>query len=233
MVPVVYLSDGYLGNGSEPWRIPNPAELPKVEYHYAEPTDDFQPYKRNPETLARPWAVPGQRGLEHRIGGLVKSAKSGDISYDPANHHAMTLARAAKVAAVVKDIPPLEVQGPASGDLLVLSWGGTYGAATTAAERARKAGKSVASAHLRYLNPFPANLEAVLRSYKRVLIPELNNGQLSLLIRGKFLVDAVGLNKISGQPFKIAEVEAKIDELLGLTGPYKLQFGSAATLGGG
>ncbi|MBI2766329.1 MAG: 2-oxoacid:acceptor oxidoreductase subunit alpha [Chloroflexi bacterium] len=233
MVPVIYLSDGYLGNGSEPWRIPKLADLPKVAYHYAAQDADFSPYRRDAETLARPWAVPGQKGLEHRIGGLEKSGATGDISYDPENHHKMTLARAEKVARIVNDIPLLEVLGPETGDLLVLSWGGTYGATTTAAERARRAGKSVASAHLRYLNPFPANLETVLRSYKRVLIPELNNGQLSLLIRGKFMVDAVGLNKISGQPFKIAEVEGKIDEMLGLTGPYHLQFGPAATLGGG
>jgi len=233
MVPVIFLSDGYLGNGSEPWRIPSMSELPKFEWHYAEYSDDFWPYKRDPKTLARPWAVPGQKGLEHRIGGIEKSATTGDISYDPRNHHEMTLARAARVARVVQDVPPLEVSGPASGDLLVLGWGGTYGAITTAAEQARRQGRSVASAHLRYLNPFPANLGEVLANYRQVLIPELNNGQLSLLIRGKFLVDAVPFNKISGQPFKISELVAKIDSVLGLRGPYNIEFGQVATLSGG
>lgn len=233
MVPVIYLSDGYLGNGSEPWRIPTMSELPKVEYHYASTTEEFSPYRRDPETLARPWAVPGQKGLEHRIGGIEKSAQTGDISYDPRNHHEMTLARAARVAGVARDIPLLEVTGPESGDVLLLGWGGTYGAITSAAEQARKQGKSVASAHLRYLNPFPSNIEQVLKSYKRVIIPELNTGQLSLLIRGKFLVDAVGFNKISGQPFKISEITAKIDEVLGLRGSYDIEFGQGAPLAGG
>ena len=235
MVPVIFMSDGYLGNGSEPWRIPTMDELPKVEYHYADASkpEDFSPYKRNPETLARPWAVPGQKGLEHRIGGIEKSGATGDISYDPSNHHAMTLARAARVAGVANDIPLLEVTGPSTGDVLVLGWGGTYGAITTAAEQARKDGKSVASAHLRYLNPFPRNLETVLQSYKHVIIPELNNGQLSLLVRGKFLVDAVPFNKISGQPFKISEIGAKIDEVLGLRGPYTIQFGSKGAVPAG
>jgi 2-oxoglutarate ferredoxin oxidoreductase subunit alpha len=227
------MSDGYLGNGSEPWRIPAMDELPKLEWSYAQKTDDFSPYLRNPETLARVWAVPGQAGLEHRIGGLEKSGKTGDISYDPQNHHQMTMFRKERVERAVRDIPDLEVQGPKSGDLLVLGWGGTYGAITSACERARKQGKSVASAHLRYLNPFPGNLEQVLRSYDKVLIPELNTGQLSLLIRGKFLIDAVPFNKIAGQPFKITEIQGKIDELLGLSGPYELQFGSAAVLAGG
>ncbi|MCC6419267.1 MAG: 2-oxoacid:acceptor oxidoreductase subunit alpha [Gemmataceae bacterium] len=233
MVPVIYLSDGYLGNGSEPWRIPSRSELPAIEWSYAAYSEEFTPYARDPRTLARPWAVPGQKGLEHRVGGIEKSGQTGNISYDPGNHHTMTLLRTEKVARVADDIPALEVQGPADGDLLVLSWGGTYGAVTTAAERARRAGKSVASAHLRYLNPFPANLGTVLRSYKRVLVPELNTGQLSLLVRGKFLIDAVPFTKVAGQPFKIAEVEGKIDEMLGLRGPYELQFGPASTLGGG
>jgi 2-oxoglutarate ferredoxin oxidoreductase subunit alpha len=232
MVPVIYLSDGYLGNGSEPWRIPLMSELPTIEYHYASDVAGFSPYKRDPKTLARPWAVPGQKGMEHRIGGLEKSAQTGDISYDPQNHHMMTLARQERVARIVNDIPLLEVTGPASGDLLVLGWGGTYGAITSAAEGARKRGLSVASAHLRYLNPFPGNLGEVLANYRHVLIPELNTGQLALLVRARYLVDAVKFNKISGQPFKIAELEAKIDEVLGLRGPYELEFGQAAILGG-
>ncbi len=232
MVPVIFMSDGYIGNGSEPWRIPLMSELPKVEYHYAPLDGEFSPYKRDPETLARPWAVPGQKGLEHRIGGIEKSAATGDISYDPQNHHEMTLVRAERVARIARDIPQMEISGPATGELLLLGWGGTYGAITTAAESARKRGLSVSSAHIRYLNPFPSNLGDVLSGFKKVMIPELNNGQLSLLIRGKFLVDAVGFNKISGQPFKIAELEGKIDEMLGLAGPYTFDFGQSATLGG-
>jgi 2-oxoglutarate ferredoxin oxidoreductase subunit alpha len=232
MVPVIYLSDGYLGNGSEPWRIPRMSELPTLEYHYASDPQSFSPYNRDPKTLARPWAVPGQKGMEHRIGGLEKSAETGDISYDPRNHHMMTLARQERVARIVEDIPALEVTGPGRGDVLVLGWGGTYGAISSAAEAARKRGLSVASAHLRYLNPFPGNLGEVLGNYKHVLIPELNTGQLALLVRGRYLVDAVKFNKISGQPFKIAELEAKIDEVLGLRGPYELEFGQAAILGG-
>ena len=232
MVPVIFMSDGYIGNGSEPWRIPLMSELPKVEYHYAPLDGEFSPYKRDPETLARPWAVPGQKGLEHRIGGIEKSAATGDISYDPQNHHEMTLVRAERVARIARDIPQMEISGPATGELLLLGWGGTYGAITTAAESARKRGLSVSAAHIRYLNPFPSNLGDVLSGFTKVMIPELNNGQLSLLIRGKFLVDAVGFNKISGQPFKIAELEGKIDEMLGLAGPYTFDFGQSATLGG-
>jgi 2-oxoglutarate ferredoxin oxidoreductase subunit alpha len=233
MVPVIFLSDGYVGNGSEPWRIPDVNALPKIQWAYAKEDDSFSPYKRDPATLARPWAVPGQKGLEHRIGGLEKSGLTGDISYDPRNHHEMTLARKARVDRIVQDVPDLEVQGPAEGDLLVLGWGGTYGAITSAAEGVRKRGLSVASAHLRYLNPFPGNLEQVLRRYKRVLIPELNTGQLALLIRGRFVIDAVPFNKISGQPFKIAEIEGKIDEVLGLSGPYQITFPKSAGLTGG
>jgi 2-oxoglutarate ferredoxin oxidoreductase subunit alpha len=233
MVPVILLSDGYVGNGSEPWKIPNMADIPSIEYHYARPVENWQPYLRDPKTLARPWAIPGQKGFEHRIGGIEKSGDSGDISYDPGNHHHMTLLRNERVARIAQDIPPVEVNGPPSGDLLVVGWGGTHGAITSAVENARRAGKKVASVHLRHLNPFPANLGDVLKNYRRVLVPELNYGQLLMLLRAKYLVDAVGLNKIAGQPFKIAEIEGKIDELLGLRGPYKLQFGPASALGGG
>ena len=232
MVPVIFLSDGYLGNGSEPWLLPDIANLPKIPWSYATEAPDWQPYLRDPKTLARPWAVPGQKGFEHRIGGIEKSEHSGDISYDPENHHRMTMLRMERVARIVDDIPDIEVVGPESGDLLVVGWGGTYGAITTAAENARKAGKSVASAQIRYLNPFPGNLGKVLGSYKKVLVPELNTGQLSLLLRAKFLVDAIGFNKVAGSPFKIAEIEAKIDEVLGLRGPYELEFGPASVLGG-
>ncbi|HNO66428.1 MAG TPA: 2-oxoacid:acceptor oxidoreductase subunit alpha, partial [Tepidiformaceae bacterium] len=233
MVPVVFLSDGYLGNGSEPWRIPDISSLPKITWSYAKEDADFSPYKRDPKTLARPWAVPGQKGLEHRIGGIEKSGLTGDISYAPQNHHEMTLVRKARVDGIVQDVPDLEVTGPAEGDLLLLGWGGTYGAITSAGQAARKKGLSVATAHLRYLNPFPANLEKVLRSYKKVIIPELNTGQLALLIRGKFLVDAIPFNKISGQPFKIVELEGKIDEVLGRSGPYVIEFGQSSAVSGG
>lgn len=234
MVPVIYLSDGYVGNGSEPWKVPEMDSLPKIEWSYATERDDdkFNPYKRDPKTLARPWAVPGQKGFEHRIGGIEKAATSGDISYDPGNHHQMTLNRVNKVAGIVQDVPDLEVSGPTEGDVLVLGWGGTYGAIASAAEAARAKGKSVASAHLRYLNPFPGNLGEVIGNYKKVLIPELNMGQLALLVRGRYAVDAVPFNKVSGQPFKIAEIEAKIDELLGLRGPYDFEFGNESVLGG-
>ena len=233
MVPVIFLSDGYVGNGSEPWKIPEVSTLPKIQWAYARENSDYSPYKRDPKTMARPWAVPGQKGMEHRIGGLEKSAQTGDISYDPRNHHEMTLARKARVDGIVQDVPDLEVQGPSEGDLLLLGWGGTYGSITSAGEAARKRGLSVANAHLRYLNPFPANLEQVLRRYKKVLIPELNTGQLSLLIRGRFALDAVPFNKISGQPFKIAEIEGKIDEVLGLSGPYEIEFAQSSGLSGG
>ncbi len=234
MVPVIYLSDGYVGNGSEPWKVPEMDSLPKIEWSYATERDDdkFNPYKRDPKTLARPWAVPGQKGFEHRIGGIEKASTSGDISYDPGNHHQMTLNRVNKVAGIVQDVPDLEVSGPTEGDVLVLGWGGTYGAIASAAEAARAKGKSVASAHLRYLNPFPGNLGEVIGNYKKVLIPELNMGQLALLVRGRYAVDAVPFNKVSGQPFKIAEIEAKIDELLGLRGPYDFEFGNESVLGG-
>ncbi len=235
MVPVIYLSDGYVGNGSEPWRIPDMDEIPAIEYQFASASeaDSFSPYNRDPQTLARPWAIPGTKGLEHRIGGLEKSSATGDISYDPGNHHQMTLYRNQRVARIAQDIPPVEVSGPEDGELLVLGWGGTAGAIATAAERARQQGKSVASAHIRYLNPFPANLGEVLSRYDKVLVPELNMGQLALLIRAKYLVDAVPFNKVAGQPFKITEIEAKIDEVLGLRGPYELEFGPASVLGGG
>lgn len=233
MVPVIFLSDGYIGNGSEPWRIPDIDSLPKIKWAYAHEGDEFSPYKRDPKTLARQWAVPGQKGLEHRIGGIEKSGETGNISYEPRNHHEMTFVRKARVDGIVNDIPDLEVKGPSEGDLLLLSWGGTYGAVVSAGENARKKGLSVATAHLRYLNPFPGNLEKVLRSYKKVIIPELNTGQLSLLVRAKFVIDAIPFNKISGQPFKIAEIEGKIDEVLGRSGPYVIEFGHSSAVSGG
>ena len=182
---------------------------------FATDPDTFQAYARDPETLARPWAVPGTPGLEHRIGGLEKRDVTGNVNYEPENHDKMTKLRAEKIARIANDIPALEVYGDEDGgDLLVLGWGSTYGVNRTAVQRARAGGKSVSQAHLRYINPFPKNLGDVLHRFKKVLIPENNLGQLLLLIRGGFLVDAVGLHRVTGRPFTISEVEAKIDELV-------------------
>ncbi len=206
MTPVVYLSDAFLATGSEPWRIPEPADLPDISVANHQDPATFRPYERDPDTLARPWAIPGTPGLEHRIGGLEGADVTGQVSYDPDNHQRMTDLRARKVAGIADDIPDLEVYGPDSGDLLILGWGSTYGSLRTAAERLQRAGHAVAHAHLRHLNPFPRNTGDVLSSYKRVLIPEMNNGQLRLLIRGRYLVDAVGLNRVRGKPFPVPDV---------------------------
>jgi 2-oxoglutarate ferredoxin oxidoreductase subunit alpha len=216
MTPVMLLSDGYIANGSEPWMIPDASKLPRIDVQHPEGLENgepFLPYKRN-ERLARPWAVPGTPGLEHRVGGLEKEDVTGNVSYDPDNHEHMIKTRARKVELIAQDVPPQAVTGPQSGDLLVLSWGGTYGACTTAAERCRRKGLSVAHAHLRYLNPFPANLGELLKSYDKVLIPELNMGQLRSIIRERYLIDAAGLNKIQGKPFAVAELVEKIESLL-------------------
>ena len=214
MTPVVYLSDAFLATGSEPWRIPEVADLPGIGVENHTDRASFQPYRRDPETLARPWAVPGTPGLEHRIGGLEKADVSGNVSYDPENHHKMQLLRAQKVAGIAKDIPDLQVQGPARGDLLVLGWGSTYGAIRSAVERLQAAGQSVSHAHLRHLNPFPQNTEEVLRSFRTVLIPEVNLGQLLMLIRARYLIPAIGLDKVRGKPFRIAEIEETALQLL-------------------
>ena len=215
MTPVAYLSDAFLATGSEPWRIPSVADLPSIAVDNAVRGDGpFRPYERNPETLARPWAVPGTAGLEHRIGGLEKADVTGNVSYDPDNHHRMQLLRAAKVAGIATDIPPLDVFGPETGELLILGWGSTYGAIRSAVERLHADGRSVAHAHLRHLNPFPANTEQVLRSYRRVLIPEINLGQLLMLVRARYLIDAVGYDRVRGKPFRIAEIIAEADRIL-------------------
>ena len=215
MVPTVFLSDGYLGTGSEPWLIPSIEELPKIEVKFATDPDTFRPYARDEDTLARPWAVPGTPGLEHRIGGLEKADVSGNVSYDAENHMRMVAYRAEKVERIANDIPDVEVVGEPEGGLLVVGWGSTYGAILSAVQRAQASGMPVSCAHLRYLNPFPPNLGDVLSRFDRVLIPELNLGQLRMLIRGRYLVDAVGLNKVSGRPFQIREIEEKIAELVG------------------
>jgi 2-oxoglutarate ferredoxin oxidoreductase subunit alpha len=214
MTPVAYLSDAFLATGSEPWRIPDIAELPSLVVDNATDAATFRPYQRDPHTLARPWAIPGTPGLEHRIGGLEKADVIGNVSYDPDNHHRMMTLRAAKVAGIADDIPPLEVFGPDRGDLLILGWGSTYGALRSAVERLNADGKSVAHAHLRHLNPFPANTEDVLRSYRRVLIPEVNLGQLSVLIRARYLIDAIGYNRVRGKPFRIVEIIEEASRLL-------------------
>ena len=214
--PVIVLSDAFLATGSEPWRIPDVADLPDLTKAFSFATEtnqdgEFWPFLRDPETLARPWAIPGTPGLEHRIGGIEKSDGKGDISYDPDNHHKMTLLRAQKVASIAADIPAVEVNDPdGTADVLVLAWGSTFGPVRAACRRLRKRGHPVAHAHLRYLNPFPSNLGEVLNSYKRVVIPENNLGQLLKLIRAEFLVDARGYHKVAGSPFKAAELEAEI-----------------------
>ncbi|MEC9093913.1 MAG: 2-oxoacid:acceptor oxidoreductase subunit alpha [Planctomycetota bacterium] len=208
MTPVFILSDGYIANGSEPWRIPDLNDLETIEIKHADAkTDDstFLPYQRD-ELLARPWAIPGTEGLMHRIGGLEKEDGTGNISYDPENHQHMTNIRAQKVANASRLIGDQAVCGPESGDLLVVSWGGTYGACATAVQQCQSAGLSVAHTHLRWINPMPANFGDLLKQYKTVLVPELNMGQLRMLIRSKFLVDAQGFNKVKGKPFGVAEL---------------------------
>ncbi len=214
MTPVFYLSDGYLGNGSEPWKIPKVEELPKIDIEYRTDPNGFHPYLRDEATLARPWAVPGTPGLEHRIGGLEKQHITGNVSYDPENHEFMVKLRAEKIARIANFIPEVKLFGKPEGKLLVVGWGGTYGAITSAVEAMQARGKSVSSIHLRYLNPFPRNLEAVLSRFERVLVPELNLGQLRLLLRAQFLVDAIGFNKVKGHPFKISELTGKMEELV-------------------
>ncbi|HET7676293.1 MAG TPA: 2-oxoacid:acceptor oxidoreductase subunit alpha [Candidatus Limnocylindrales bacterium] len=214
MTPVVYLSDAFLATGAEPWRVPSVDEMPDISVANATERATFQPYARHPETLARPWAVPGTPGLEHRIGGLEKQDVTGNVSYDPENHHRMQVLRAEKVARIANDIPDLQIYGPDEGDLLILGWGSTYGAIRTAVDRLGGRGRSVAHAHLRHLNPFPRNLGAVLQRYRRVLVPEVNLGQLSMLVRARFLVDAVGYNRVRGKPFRISEIEEAAEAML-------------------
>jgi 2-oxoglutarate ferredoxin oxidoreductase subunit alpha len=221
--PVFVLSDGYLANGAEPWRIPDVDDLPDLSpavQFASDPNDgdQFLPFRRDTATLARPWAIPGTPGLEHRIGGLEKADGTGNISYDPDNHHRMTELRAAKVARVAESIPPVDVDHVDGARLLVLGWGSTYGPIRGAVRRARRDGMPVAVAHLRHLNPFPPNLGEVLRSYDRVLVPEMNAGQLQKLLRAEFLVDVHGYHRVSGLPFTAAElIDAIAHELKGLS----------------
>ena len=214
MTPVFVLSDGYVANNSEPWKIPDPDSIAAIDAEpYTDP-DDYQPYMRDPQTLARPWVLPGTPGLEHRIGGLGKQDVTGNVSYAPEDHERIVHVRADKIRGIADFIPELEVTGPDQGDLLVLGWGGTYGAIRAAVEQVRDEGLDVAYAHLRYLNPFPRNLGNVLGRYKQVLVPELNLGQLALLVQAHFPVRVVKLNKVQGAPFQIREVADKIRQVL-------------------
>ncbi len=217
MTPVMLLTDGYIANGAEPWKIPNLSELRVIRVSH--PTalngngEEFLPYHRD-ENLVRPWALPGTAGLEHRIGGLEKADGTGNVEYSPANHEHMTRVRAEKIERIADDIPEQTVHGSDDAELLVVSWGGPFGAVRTAVDRCQADGKSVAHCHIKYIHPFPRNLGEILRRHRRVLVAELNTGQLRLILRGKYLVDAQGLNKIQGKPFLVSELVAKIDQLL-------------------
>jgi 2-oxoglutarate/2-oxoacid ferredoxin oxidoreductase subunit alpha len=214
MVPVIILSDGYLANGAEPWKIPGIADLPEIPVHFETNPENFHPYRRDPQTLARPWAIPGTPGLEHRIGGLEKQDVTGNVNYEPLNHEKMVRLRAEKVASVVQDVPDAVPAGDPSGDLLIVAWGSTHGPVTAALRAQRAKGRSIGHVHLRYLNPLPKNLGEILGRYDKVLVPEMNMGQLVMLLRAKYLVDAQGYNKIQGKPFKQSEIERKIEEML-------------------
>jgi 2-oxoglutarate ferredoxin oxidoreductase subunit alpha len=214
MSPVFYLSDGYLANGAEPWEIPDINSLPKIEVKFTTDPATFMPYARDEETLARPYAIPGTPGLEHRIGGIEKQHITGNVNYDPENHHLMVKLRQEKVDRAVNEIPAVEVMGEKTGKVLVLGWGSTYGSISSAVEKMQREGKSVSSAHLRYLNPFPKNLGDVLRGFETVIVPEMNLGQLCTMIRAKYLVDAVPFSKVKGRPFQIREIIRKVEEYL-------------------
>jgi 2-oxoglutarate ferredoxin oxidoreductase subunit alpha len=214
MTPVYLMTDGYLANGSEPWRLPDLDSLPQIKVTHAADPQTFQPYLRDPKTLARAWVVPGTPGLEHRIGGLEKADVTGDVSYDPINHERMVHLRAEKIRRVAQDIPPTEIFGEPKGRLLIVSWGSTFGAVRSAVEAVRATGKKVSSVHLRHISPFPADLEQILKRFETVLVPELNLGQLRLLLGGEYGLPVVGLNKVQGRPFSIREVQQRIEELI-------------------
>ena len=214
MTPVIFLSDGYLANGAEPWMIPSVASLTDIPVTFATNPEGFQPYQRDEATLARPWAIPGTPGLEHRIGGLEKEHITGNVSYDPENHEFMVRTRQAKIDGIANDLPPATVDGDSKGDLLVVGWGGTYGSIRSAVEAKRKEGKSVSHLHLKYVNPFQSNVGEILYNFKQILVPEINLGQLSKMLREKYLLPIVSQTKVQGLPFKSDEIEKKIDELL-------------------
>ena len=216
MIPVMLLTDGYIANGSEPWNVPNIEKLPKIKNNLVTKSDEnFLPYKRDKKTMARPWAIPGLAGLEHRVGGLEKEDNTGNVSYDSENHQHMTNVRQAKVDAIAESIPFIETFGDNNGSLLLVSWGGTYGSVRSAVVHARANNLSVSHIHIRHINPFPKNLGEVLLKFENILIPELNAGQLSIILRNKYLVDSIGLNKVEGKPFTTEEIYNKILEIIG------------------
>jgi 2-oxoglutarate ferredoxin oxidoreductase subunit alpha len=214
MTPVILLSDGDLANGAEPWRIPRASDLPEIRVEFRTDPRGYFPYLRDPETLSRPWAIPGTPGLEHRIGGLEKEYLTGNVSYAPANHEQMVRVRARKIAGIAREIPPTTIHGPDRGDLLVIGWGSTFGAIEASTRELRKNGRAVAHIHLRYLNPLPSDLGEIIGRFKRVLVPELNLGQLVRVLRAEYLVDAIGFSKIQGQPFKVSELITKMSRIL-------------------
>jgi len=214
MTPVLFLSDGYLANGAEPWLLPKAADLPDIDVQFRTDPQGFFPYLRDAETLSRPWVIPGTPGLEHRIGGLEKEYLTGNVSYAPNNHEQMVRVRARKIAGIAREIPATEVHGPASGKVLVIGWGSTYGSIAAAAKQLQADGRAVSHVHLRYLNPLPPDLGDIIRRFEHVVIPEMNMGQLLKVIRAEYLVDAVGLNKIQGQPFKVSEIVTRINRIL-------------------
>ncbi len=215
MTPVIVLSDGYLANGAEPWRVPKVSELPEIPVKFAKDPESFAPYLRDETTLARPWAIPGTPGLEHRIGGLEKEAVTGNVSYDPRNHEYMVKMRAEKIKRIAEEIPPTEIEGDKKGDLLVVGWGSTHGAIKTAVENKQREGKSVSRIHLRYLNPLPNDLGDIFKNFKKILVPEVNMGQLAMILKAHYLVPVISLTKVQGLPFFASEIEEKIDEILG------------------
>ncbi len=214
MTPVILLTDGYLANGAEPWLVPQYADLPAIPLEFRTDPEGFLPYLRDEETLARPWVRPGTPGLEHRIGGLSKEHLTGNVSYSPANHEQMIRIRARKVATIAREIPPTKIEGAQSGKVLVVGWGGTYGALAASVKDLAARGESVGHAHLRYLNPLPPDLPEILSRFEKILVPELNMGQLVKVLRAEFLVDAIGFNKVQGRPFKISELVVRIQRLL-------------------
>jgi len=214
MTPVILLTDGYIAQGTEPWRIPEMEDLPDLSPKFCDDPANFQPYKRDPETMARMWAVPGMQGMEHRIGGLEKEDITGIVNQDPDNHQKMVELRQEKIERIANDIPKLEVIGDPDADLLVIGWGSSYGAIKSAIDEKNKEGSKVAFIHLKHMNPFPSNLGEIIDNYKTILIPEMNMGQLKTILQAKFLKPMFGLNKVQGQPFKTSEIKSKIDELL-------------------
>ena len=222
MTPVFVMADGYLGQGAEPWRVPDPADLPTIDVDLADATngvdgrgrDTFHPYVRDDETLARGWALPGTPNLEHQIGGLEKEDETGHVSYDPDNHQKMTELRAAKIERITQDIPPTDVNGPERGEVLVVGWGSTKGAIDTAVGRLQAEGVAVSSVHLRHLNPLPSDLDTIVENFDQVLVPELNNGQLVRVLRDRYARPFDGLSKVQGQPFQAREIEERVQTLL-------------------